>query len=47
MGSDEAELKAMDVKEALTQGLKEAPWEGVRQTLFQLLKDLFYGEEEM
>ena len=47
MGSDEAELKAMDVKEALTRGLKEAPWEGVRQTLFQLLKDLFYGEEEM
>jgi len=46
MGPAEAELKAMDVKEALTRGLKEAPSEGIRQSLFQLLRDLFYEDEE-
>ena len=47
ISSDEVELKAMDVKEALTQGLKKAPAEGIRQALFQLLRDLFYRDEDM
>jgi hypothetical protein len=46
MTFQEGELKSMDVKEALAQGLKNAPTRKIGDQLMTLLQNLFYEDKE-